>query len=52
MIHFVLTERVACDLGQRKDLLKKLVEWTGTEDHPGVQGEACRLLAWLIKNSR
>ncbi|CAH0387037.1 unnamed protein product [Bemisia tabaci] len=45
-------ERVACDLGQRKDLLKKLVEWTGTEDHPGVQGEACRLLAWLIKNSR
>jgi hypothetical protein len=30
----------------------KLVSWCSTEDHPGVQGEANRLLAWIIKNSK
>lgn len=45
-------ESAACKLGRRKDLVSSLVTWCGTEDHPGVQGEANRLLAWLIKNSR
>ncbi|XP_023716478.1 rap1 GTPase-GDP dissociation stimulator 1 isoform X2 [Cryptotermes secundus] len=45
-------ESAACKLGQKKDLVSRLVTWCGTEDHPGVQGEANRLLAWLIKNSR
>lgn len=42
----------ACELGSHLELVKRLVSWCGTEDHPGVQGEANRLLAWLIKNSR
>lgn len=45
-------EAAARTLGCNKELISKLVEWCGTEDHPGVQGEAYRLLAWLIKNSR
>lgn len=32
--------------------MAKLVSWCSTEDHPGVQGEANRLLAWIIKNSK
>lgn len=39
-------------LGKNCRLIEKAVEWSGTEDHPGVQGEANRLLAWLIINSR
>ncbi|KAJ4445141.1 hypothetical protein ANN_06942 [Periplaneta americana] len=42
----------ACKLGRKKDLISRLVTWCGTEDHPGVQGEANRLLAWLINKSR
>ncbi|XP_021934913.1 rap1 GTPase-GDP dissociation stimulator 1 isoform X2 [Zootermopsis nevadensis] len=45
-------ESAACKLGRKKDLVTSLVTWCGTEDHPGVQGEANRLLAWLIKNSK
>jgi len=48
----LLAESAACKLGRKKDLVSSLVTWCGTEDHPGVQGEANRLLAWLIKNSR
>jgi len=48
----LLAENAACKLGRKKDLVSSLVTWCGTEDHPGVQGEANRLLAWLIKNSR
>ncbi|RLU17626.1 hypothetical protein DMN91_009862 [Ooceraea biroi] len=42
----------AVSLGRREDLIKRAVEWCGIEDHPGVQGEANRLIAWLINNSR
>ncbi|XP_012214693.1 GTPase-GDP dissociation stimulator vimar isoform X2 [Linepithema humile] len=42
----------AVSLGRREDLIKRAVEWCGIEDHPGVQGEANRLIAWLISNSR
>jgi hypothetical protein len=28
------------------------VSWCSTEDHPGVQGEANRLLAWVVKNAK
>ncbi|XP_015605942.1 rap1 GTPase-GDP dissociation stimulator 1 [Cephus cinctus] len=45
-------QEAAISLGQREDLIKKVVEWCSTEDHPGVQGEANRLISWLIKNSR
>lgn len=45
-------EETAISLGKNSDLIKKAVEWSGTADHPGVQGEANRLLAWLIINSR
>ncbi|PSN38110.1 hypothetical protein C0J52_00840 [Blattella germanica] len=38
-------ETAACKLGCKKDLIDSLVTWCGTEDHPGVQGEANRLLA-------
>lgn len=31
-------------------MVGRLVGWCGTTDHPGVQGEASRLLAWIIKN--
>jgi hypothetical protein len=48
----LFSESAACKLGRKKDLVNSLVTWCGTEDHPGVQGEANRLLAWLIKNSR
>jgi len=42
----------AISLGKREDLVKKAVNWCDTEDHPGVQGEANRLIAWLIIHSR
>ncbi|XP_011648061.1 LOW QUALITY PROTEIN: rap1 GTPase-GDP dissociation stimulator 1-B [Pogonomyrmex barbatus] len=42
----------AISLGQKEDLIKRTVEWCSIEDHPGVQGEANRLIAWLINNSR
>ncbi|XP_012258540.2 rap1 GTPase-GDP dissociation stimulator 1 isoform X1 [Athalia rosae] len=45
-------QEAAISLGKREDLLKRTVEWCAIEDHPGVQGEANRLVAWLIKNSR
>lgn len=45
-------QEAATSLGRRDGLIKKVVEWCSTEDHPGVQGEANRLIAWLIKNSR
>ncbi|RZF48501.1 hypothetical protein LSTR_LSTR007779 [Laodelphax striatellus] len=45
-------EAAARQLGCNKELLGRLVEWCTTDDHPGVQGEASRLLAWLVKNSR
>lgn len=45
------SDSVAQELGSKKDLIKKVVEWS-TADHPGVQGEASRFLAWLIKNCR
>ncbi|KMQ91075.1 rap1 gtpase-gdp dissociation stimulator 1-b [Lasius niger] len=42
----------AISLGRREDLIKRAVEWCGTADHPGVQGEANRLIAWIMNNSR
>uniref|UniRef100_A0A0A9YZP0 Rap1 GTPase-GDP dissociation stimulator 1-B n=2 Tax=Lygus hesperus TaxID=30085 RepID=A0A0A9YZP0_LYGHE len=42
----------ASELGKKEEVISKLVEWCTTDDHPGVQGEANRLLAWIIKNSR
>ncbi|XP_011694899.1 PREDICTED: rap1 GTPase-GDP dissociation stimulator 1 [Wasmannia auropunctata] len=45
-------KEAAISLGRREDLIKRAVEWCGTDDHPGVQGEANRLIAWLINNSR
>ncbi|XP_012135556.1 visceral mesodermal armadillo-repeats isoform X2 [Megachile rotundata] len=42
----------AIELGKKDGLIKKAVEWCEVEDHPGVQGEANRLIAWLINNSR
>ncbi|XP_015433255.1 PREDICTED: rap1 GTPase-GDP dissociation stimulator 1-B [Dufourea novaeangliae] len=44
--------KAAMHLGKRSDLIKKTVEWCEVEEHPGVQGEANRLIAWLINNSR
>ncbi|XP_051160445.1 GTPase-GDP dissociation stimulator vimar [Leptopilina boulardi] len=45
-------QEAAILLGKNSRLIEKAVEWSGTEDHPGVHGEANRLLAWLIINSR
>lgn len=45
-------EHTACKLGTMSNLISQVVEWTKTEDHLGVQAEACRFLAWIIKNSR
>ncbi|KAK9503308.1 hypothetical protein O3M35_011908 [Rhynocoris fuscipes] len=42
----------ASELGSKEDIILKLVEWCNIEDHPGVQGEAHRLLARIVKNSR
>lgn len=49
---FFFLEEAAISLGRREDLIKRAVEWCDTKDHPGVQGEANRLIAWLINNSR
>lgn len=45
-------QEAASLLGNKEDLVKRVVEWCNTEDHPGVQGEANRLIAWLVTNSR
>ncbi|XP_015120717.1 rap1 GTPase-GDP dissociation stimulator 1-B isoform X2 [Diachasma alloeum] len=45
-------EEAATLLGKKEDLIKKAIEWCSTEDAPGVQGEANRLIAWLVTNSR
>ncbi|XP_064612236.1 rap1 GTPase-GDP dissociation stimulator 1-B-like isoform X1 [Liolophura sinensis] len=45
-------EEAAKTLGTDKDFMNKLVDWCNVEEHAGVKGEATRLLAWLIKNSR
>lgn len=37
-------------VGGTEAVVGRLVGWCGTTDHPGVQGEASRLLAWIIKN--
>lgn len=44
-------EVVATKLGLNEQLVKHLVTWCSTEDHPGVKGESVRLLAWIAKNS-
>ncbi|KAK2582787.1 hypothetical protein KPH14_005051 [Odynerus spinipes] len=45
-------KEAAISLGKKEDLVKRTVSWCSIDDHPGVQGEANRLLAWLINNSR
>ncbi|XP_065205375.1 GTPase-GDP dissociation stimulator vimar [Planococcus citri] len=45
-------ESIAHELGCKKDLIQKVVEWSLTKDHPGVQGESIRFLAWIVKNCR
>ncbi|XP_063444231.1 rap1 GTPase-GDP dissociation stimulator 1-B-like [Mytilus trossulus] len=45
-------ESVAIQLGNNRDFLNKLVKWCECDEHAGVQGEASRMLAWLIKNGR
>lgn len=45
-------EKSAIQLGSNMNLIKRLVTWCETDDHPGVKGEATRLLSWLVKNSR
>ncbi|KAK7086367.1 Rap1 GTPase-GDP dissociation stimulator 1 [Halocaridina rubra] len=40
----------ALKVGSNGEVIKRLVGWCGTVDHPGVQGESSRLLAWTIKN--
>lgn len=48
----IITGEAAIELGKRDGLIKKVVNWCEVEEHPGVQGEANRLIAWLINNSR
>ncbi|XP_053392610.1 rap1 GTPase-GDP dissociation stimulator 1-like isoform X2 [Mercenaria mercenaria] len=45
-------EEAAVKLGQHREFVTRLVEWSACEEHPGVKGEATRLMAWLVKNSR
>ncbi|ESO89034.1 hypothetical protein LOTGIDRAFT_228970 [Lottia gigantea] len=59
-------EEAAKTLGEDKESLVRIVEWCDVEEHAGVRdpiiqkfkvllfnvGEATRLLAWLIKNSK
>ncbi|XP_027228646.1 rap1 GTPase-GDP dissociation stimulator 1 isoform X2 [Penaeus vannamei] len=40
----------AVKVGSNNEVVERLVVWCGTMDHPGVQGESSRLLAWTIKN--
>ncbi|XP_076622029.1 visceral mesodermal armadillo-repeats isoform X2 [Colletes latitarsis] len=43
----------AIQLGKKSNLIQRVVEWCEVEELPGVlQGEANRLLVWLINNSR
>ncbi|XP_014476642.1 PREDICTED: rap1 GTPase-GDP dissociation stimulator 1 isoform X2 [Dinoponera quadriceps] len=44
-------KEAAVFLGRKEDLIKRAVQWCNI-DHPGVQGEANRLIAWLMNNSR
>ncbi|KAL5018526.1 hypothetical protein ScPMuIL_004248 [Solemya velum] len=45
-------EEAAMQLGMDREFLVRLAEWCAVEEHAGVKGEATRLLAWLVKNSR
>ncbi|XP_068218046.1 rap1 GTPase-GDP dissociation stimulator 1 isoform X2 [Palaemon carinicauda] len=40
----------AVKVGGDSKVVSHLVSWCYTKDHPGVQGESSRLLAWTIKN--
>ncbi|XP_064087915.1 rap1 GTPase-GDP dissociation stimulator 1-B-like [Macrobrachium nipponense] len=40
----------AVKVGKDSKVVTRLVHWCYTKDHPGVQGESSRLLAWTIKN--
>ncbi|GAB6030924.1 hypothetical protein CHUAL_007752 [Chamberlinius hualienensis] len=42
----------AISLGTNMSCISRIIEWCETDDHPGVKGEANRLLAWIIKNSK
>lgn len=46
----LIADKVALTLLNRKDFLEHLVDWCRNSDHLGVRGEACRLIAWLIKH--
>lgn len=52
MVELLAVGEAAISLGRREDLIKRTVEWCSTADHPGVQGEANRLIAWIMNNSR
>ncbi|CAG5130021.1 unnamed protein product [Candidula unifasciata] len=45
-------EAAAIKLGQERAFLERLIEWCGVEAHAGVKGEATRVMASLVKNSR
>ncbi|KAL8600638.1 hypothetical protein ACOMHN_030294 [Nucella lapillus] len=45
-------EAAAMSLGQDRDFLNCLVDWCTVDEHAGVKGEATRLMAWTIKNSK
>ncbi|XP_041362294.1 rap1 GTPase-GDP dissociation stimulator 1-like [Gigantopelta aegis] len=45
-------EEASKTLGCNKEFISRLVEWCGVEEHAGVKGEANRLLAWLVRNSK
>ncbi|XP_055877369.1 rap1 GTPase-GDP dissociation stimulator 1-like isoform X2 [Biomphalaria glabrata] len=45
-------ESAAIKLGQDRTFLDCLSEWCGVEAHAGVKGEATRVMASLVKNSR
>lgn len=47
-----MPEEATLILGRDPVLLTRVVEWCGSRDHAGVRGEACRLLAALIRHSR
>ncbi|XP_059144115.1 rap1 GTPase-GDP dissociation stimulator 1-like isoform X2 [Physella acuta] len=45
-------EAAAIKLGQERAFLDCLSDWCGVEAHAGVKGEATRVMASLVKNSR
>uniref|UniRef100_A0A674MBM0 Si:dkey-191g9.5 n=1 Tax=Takifugu rubripes TaxID=31033 RepID=A0A674MBM0_TAKRU len=45
-------EEATLILGRDPVLLARVMEWCEAKDHAGVRGEACRLLAALIRHSR